>query len=44
MGIISDKFLLLNVEDSISIEKVKKNLQSEEAVIHYKEEEIDHLA
>ena len=44
MGIIPDKFILLNIENNVTIEKVRKNLMSEEAIIHYKEDEIDALA
>jgi hypothetical protein len=44
MGFILDKFILLDVEKQQSIEKVKKNLQSEEAIIHYKDEVIDKYA
>ena len=44
MKIIPDKFILLEVSNSVSIEKIKKNLQSEENLISYKEEEIDSLA
>lgn len=33
MGIIPDKFLLLETEDNLAIDKIKKNLLSEEAII-----------
>lgn len=44
MGFILDKFILLEVEKEQSIEKVKSNLQSEEAIIHYREDVIDKYA
>ena len=44
MRILPDKFILLNVSTSKSIEKVKKNLKSEESIVKYKPEEIDSLA
>ena len=44
MGLVLDKFILLEVEKQQSIEKVKSNLQSEEAIIHYREELIDKYA
>ena len=36
MGIIPDKFILLHIKNYETIEKVKKNLKSEEAIIEYK--------
>jgi hypothetical protein len=44
MGIILDKFLLLDVANGQSIEKVTKNLKSEEAVIQFRDEVIDQFA
>ena len=44
MGIIPNKFILLHIKQNITIEKVKKNLKSEESLIHYREDEIDRLA
>lgn len=44
MKLLPDKFILLNVSSSQSIEKVKKNLKSEETMIKYKLEDIDNLA
>ncbi len=44
MEVIPDKFILLHIKHNITIEKVKKNLKSEESLVHYKEEEIDMLA
>jgi adenylate kinase len=44
MRILPDKFILLNVTSSQSIEKVKKNLKSEESIVKYKAEEIDQLS
>lgn len=44
MKILPDKFILLNVASSKSIEKIKKNLKSEESIVKYKPEEIDIVA
>jgi adenylate kinase len=44
MGIIPDKFILLHIKHQVTIEKVKKNLKSEESLIQYPDEEIDSLA
>jgi hypothetical protein len=40
MGIIPDNFFLLDVAHGQSIEKVCKNLQSDEAVVQFREEVI----
>jgi hypothetical protein len=40
MGIILDKFLLLDVANSHSIEKVTKILKSEEAIVQFRDEVI----
>jgi hypothetical protein len=44
MGVIPDKFILLHIKNDVTIDKVKKNLKSEESLIHYREDEIDKLA
>ena len=44
MGIIPDKFFLLDVFHNLSIDKVCKNLMSEEAVVQFKEDMIEQLA
>ena len=44
MKIIPDKFILLDVENERSIEKIKKNLKQEENLVHFKDEEIESLA
>ena len=44
MKIIPDKFILLDVDDSSSIEKIKKNLKQEENLVHFEDQEIDSLA
>ena len=44
MNIIPDKFILLNVDDCTTIQKVKENLQSEESVIRYDENHVDQIA
>ena len=44
MGIIPDKFFLLDVAHSLSIDKVCKNLMSEEAVIQFKDDMIEQVA
>ena len=44
MKIIPDKLILLNVSGSVSTEKIRKNLKSDESLIHYKDEEIGTFA
>ena len=44
MKIIPDKFILLDVSNEASIEKIKKNLKSEESIVKYKEQQIDSLS
>ena len=44
MGVIPDKFILIDIHHDITIDKVKRNLKSEESLIKYKEEEIGALA
>ena len=44
MKIIPDKFILLDVDNTRSVEKIKKNLKQEENLVHFKEEEIESLA
>ena len=44
MGIISDKFILLDVSVETSTEKVRRNLHSEEGVIQFPEEDCEGLA
>jgi len=41
MGIIPDKFIMLDIGENASIEKVKKNLKSEDEIIQFKEEDIE---
>lgn len=44
MGIIPDKFFLLDVAHNLSIDKVCKNLMSEEAVVQFKDDMIEQVA
>lgn len=44
MGIIPDKFILLDVEEDSTIDKIKQNLMSEESIMKYEETQIDELA
>jgi len=44
MRVIPDKFVLLNVNNDITIEKVKRNLSSEEGQIKYNPGELNKLA
>jgi thymidylate kinase len=44
MNLIPDKFLLLDVSDDLTRERIKENLRSEDSVMHYEEEQIDSLA
>lgn len=39
-----DKLIMLDVGEGQSIEKVKKNLKSEDEIIHFKEEDIEKFA
>jgi len=41
MKIIPDKFILLNIDNSTTIEKVKKNLMNEENVVQYEHSKIN---
>ena len=38
MGIIPDKFILLTIKNLETVEKVKKNLKSEESIVEYKQD------
>ena len=44
MGIVPDKFILLDVGESISVDKVKRNLKSEDEIINFGEDEINEFA
>jgi adenylate kinase len=44
MGIIPDKFILLNVDEESSIEKIKQNLLSEDNAMKYEDERVDEMA
>jgi adenylate kinase len=44
MGIVPDKFVLLEVGENISIDKVKRNLKSEDEIIQFQEDDIDQFA
>lgn len=44
LGIFPDKFILLDVAESISIDKVKRNLKSEDEIIHFLEEDVEQIA
>lgn len=44
MDFLVDKFILLDVSATQSIEKVQKNLKSEEAVIQFRDEVIEKYA
>jgi hypothetical protein len=43
MGIIPDKFILLDVRDDITFERVKTNLLSGDLQVSFKEEDIDNI-
>ena len=44
MSIVPDKFILLDVNESISVDKVKRNLKSEDEIINFGEDEINDIA
>jgi adenylate kinase family enzyme len=44
MGIVPDKFIMLDIAESISIDKVKRNLKSEDEIIQFQEDEIELFA
>jgi len=44
MGIVPDKFIMLDIGESISVDKVKRNLKSEDEIINFGEEEINEYA
>lgn len=44
MNIIPDKFIMLDIGESLSVDKVKRNLKSEDEIINFGEEEITSYA
>lgn len=44
MGIIPDKFILLDIAESVSSDKVKRNLKSEDEIIQFQEDDIEQFA
>lgn len=45
MGLIPDKFFMLNIGDgNISIDKVKRNLKSENEIIQFQKDDIEAFA
>ena len=44
MGNVPDKFIMLDIAESISIDKVKRNLKSEDEIIQFQEDEIELFA
>lgn len=44
LGIFPDKFILLDVVENISIDKVKRNLKSEDEIINFQEEDIEQIS
>ena len=43
-GIIPDKFIMLEIGQNVSLEKVRQNLRSEEGAVHFPEEQTETLA
>jgi len=41
MGVVPDKFILLDIVEGVSIDKVKMNLKSEDEIIQFQEDDID---
>ena len=44
MGVVPDKFIMLDIGENISIDKVKRNLKSEDEIMQFKEEDVDQIA
>jgi hypothetical protein len=44
MGIVPDKFILLDIEESISMEKVKRNLRNNDEGAMYEEDDANQIA
>jgi hypothetical protein len=41
MGVVPDKFILLDIAEHVSIDKVKRNLKSEDEIIQFEEDDIE---
>lgn len=44
MSVVPDKFILLDIAENISIDKVKRNLKSDDEIIQFQEEDVEHLS
>jgi hypothetical protein len=44
MGVVPDKFILLDIAENVSIDKVKRNLKSEDEIIQFEEDDIEQFA
>lgn len=44
MSVVPDKFILLDVAENISIDKVKRNLKSDDEIIQFQEEDIEQFS
>ena len=44
MGIVPDKFIMLDIVENISMDKVKRNLKSEDEIINFQEEDVENIA
>ena len=44
LGVVPDKFIMLDIAESISIDKVKRKLKSEDEIIQFQEDDIDAFA
>jgi hypothetical protein len=44
MSVVPDKFILLDITENVSIDKVKRNLKSEDEIIQFQEEDIDQFS
>lgn len=44
MSVVPDKFIMLDITENISIDKVKRNLKSDDEIIQFQEEDIEQLS
>lgn len=44
MGVIPDKFILLDIAENISVDKVKRNLKSEDEIIQFQEDDVEQFS
>ena len=44
MSVVPDKFILLDIAENVSIDKVKRNLKSDDEIIQFQEEDIEQFS